>query len=349
VLGAGASVAESLARHAKWDKDRPPLDLDFFRRAFTAAREPSLIRRVEEHAARIGHPNPFTTTTPTSLEHYLGLLYFRLLHRPTTEDKSGYFDLVRLYNRELLSTTNWLVGRKRGPIEMLIRDELGHGNEVTVVTFNHDLLVEGALASLPPRDYGVRFCLQHSYGFDDDVQSLILSGADHWDLCPGGHGDVVRVCKLHGSLNWVFTTRDLNPSLNLATASKKKIHLLRLRRPRADLNVSMSRRSFYLWPVVVPPVYEKQGFIQSHLQAAWDAATDALDVADRVIFFGYSFPVADQHARFFFEGLAHRNRSLRSPIVINPDFRVAETAWEVLEAQAVHSFRSLADFLAEAA
>jgi hypothetical protein len=315
-VGAGASVAEAMGRHAKWEKDRPPLDLDFFTRAKAAAREPSLIRRISEHATSLGHPDPSTSTTPTSLEHYLGLLYFRLLHEPTPEDKSAYFDLPRLYNRELLSTTNWLVGRPRGQLEMLIRRELSRETErLTVVTFDHDLLIENALATLPGRAFGKRFCLRHSYGFDESVRTASVSGVEEWEPCAGDHGEVVAICKLHGSLNWVFTTRDLTLSLNLARA-KKAIHLLRPKRPRADLRIASSRRRYYLWPVVVPPIYEKQGFITTHLQAVWDRATDALRQADRIVFVGYSFPAADHHARFFFEGLANANPSLKRPAVI---------------------------------
>jgi hypothetical protein len=337
-----------MARHAKWEKDRPPLDLDFFVRAKAAAREPSLVQRVADHAVAVGHTNPFDTKSPTSLEHYLGLLYFRLLQKPTSADRTAYFDLLRLYNRELLSTTNWLVGRKSGPLEKLLRLELSSGAKLTVVTFNHDLLVENALASLPVRTFGERFCLRHSYGLDTTPASALQSaGADMWELCSGSHGEVVSICKLHGSLNWVFTSRDLTPSVNLAQAKRKKIYVLRHRRPRPDhtVTLSSSRRRFYLWPVVVPPIYEKQSFIRNHLQSAWDMAGAALESADKVVFFGYSFPAADHHARFFFEGLANRNVSLKRPHVVNPDFRVVETAWEVLGATRVHAYRSLDEYL----
>jgi len=349
VVGAGASVAEATAHHTKWDRDRPPLDLDFFLRAKAAAREPSLVRRIGEHAADVGHTDPFSAKTPTSLEHYLGLLYFRLLQKPTVADKSAYFDLLRLYNRELLSTTNWLVGRKRGPIEKLLRLELSQPDvNLTVVTFNHDLLIESALSALPVRQFGQRFCLRHSYGrFESVTDSLQNRGADMWEFCSGGHAPVVSICKLHGSLNWVFATRDLTPSVNLAQAKRKKVYVLRHMRPRPDMRVDLpgSRRSYYLWPLVVPPIYEKQSFIRSHLQGAWDNATAALEAADKVVFFGYSFPAADHHARFFFEAIANRNQNLKRPHVINPDFGVVQTAWEVIGANRVHAYRDIEEYL----
>lgn len=111
------------------------------------------------------------------------------------------------------------------------------------------------------------------------------------------------------------------------------------------MTVTSTRRQFYLWPVVVPPIYEKQGFIRNHLQAAWDRASAALAAADKVVFFGYSFPAADHHARFFFEGLANRNPRLKRPYVINPDFRVVQTAWEVLGAEAVYACSGLDEYL----
>jgi len=336
-----------MARHRKWEKDRPPLDADFFRRAKKAGREPNLIRRVATYANSMSHVDPFESKAATSLEHYLGLLYFRLLQRPSAADKRAYFDLLQLYNRELLSTTNWLVGRRRGPIETLIRHELSGRHELTIVTFNHDLLVENALMGLPKRTYGRQFCVQHSYGFED-ANMISWGNEPQWDVCDGTHGTVTSICKLHGSLNWVFQTRDRTPSLNLATAKQKAIYVVLLRKPFRDLTVSApgkGRVIWYLWPVVVPPIYEKQGFIQTHLQPAWDRATNALSEAERVIFFGYSFPSADHHARFFFEGLANANPNLKRPVVINPDFGVAQTAWEVLGAEAVLSYRSLDEYL----
>jgi hypothetical protein len=345
VLGAGASVAEALTHHPKRDKDRPPLDADFFERAKRFAREPSLILRLESHAETIGHPSPFTE--PTSLERYLGLLYFGLIHKPTRADISAYYTLLRLYNRELLATTNWIIGRKKGTLLRLVRTSLDHGALSAIVTFNHDLLAESALQALPPRICGHRWCLRHGYGFESgEVRTLRRTASTEvWPDCAAAEVPI-PVYKLHGSLNWLFATRNLDPSVNLAR-QKKVIYITRRTKPRPDLTINLhdKGRRYYGWPVVVPPVYDKQGFIQQHLQTVWDRAFDALLNATRVIFFGYSFPTADYHARYFFRRLAAQNPALRTPVVINPDFSVATTCREVLAAERVETYLSVDHYL----
>ena len=69
VLGAGASVCEAQTHHPKREKDRPPLDADFFERAKRFNREPHIIERLDEHASRIGYPSPFVSQT--TLEQFL--------------------------------------------------------------------------------------------------------------------------------------------------------------------------------------------------------------------------------------------------------------------------------------
>jgi hypothetical protein len=266
--------------------------------------------------------------------------------RPATRRPTSLF--LRLYNRELSATTNWMIGRKRGPIETLLRIELARGpSSLTVITFNHDLLVENAVTNLPPRRFGTRWCLDHGYGFSPaDVDRVKVAGAtDVWPGCAGHDQLQIPILKLHGSLNWVFATRDPNPSLNLAT-QKKPIYVLDACRPRAGLLIRLgrARRRFHTWPVVVPPLFEKLTFIQHHLTQVWALAEQALLTADRIVFFGYSFPAADHHSRFFFERLATQNEALRWPTIINPDFDVVRFSSDILASNGVRAYRSFDDF-----
>lgn len=56
VLGAGASLAEAIDRRPKRDRDHPPLDITFFRRA-SKHRDSKLLRDVVAQAAAIGEPD----------------------------------------------------------------------------------------------------------------------------------------------------------------------------------------------------------------------------------------------------------------------------------------------------
>jgi hypothetical protein len=74
-----------------------------------------------------------------------------------------------------------------------------------------------------------------------------------------------------------------------------------------------------MWPVIVPPVYNKQVLIQRFLPQVWEDAQDALLACSRLIFFGYSLPPADIEAEKLFQRSIYANSGLGAVEVINPD------------------------------
>src|SRR4026208_1675702 len=123
VLGAGASVAEAKRHRRAHTKEHPPLDGDFFRKVKDHSKTRSEFQRVVARSEELGQPDLCSDTQPVSLEQHLGRLYFEMSTNPSTTNVSAYYDLVRLYAAELLTTTNWMVGRK-GPLKRLIEREL---------------------------------------------------------------------------------------------------------------------------------------------------------------------------------------------------------------------------------
>jgi hypothetical protein len=346
VLGAGASVAVAKGFRPKQDRDHPPLDANFFARASrhaTRAQLDPILRRAEE----IGQPDLCSTTHSVSLEQYLGRLYFEMHNEPSAANIRNYYNLVRLYSAELLTTTNWLAGRK-GSLSKLIRRELDAGHRLKVITFNHDLLIENALATLPQR-HGFAWCISHAYSLGSQLERIaILDQPRYASDCPGHRAAHVPIYKLHGSLNWVFRTRGEHPTADFArTSAKRKLFLFdNIQIPADSRRVAGGQRGWYIWPLVVPPVYEKHGFIFGRLRSVWEAAAGALNEADRVIFWGYSFPAADLHARYFFQGAAQRNESLRAPVLINPDPSAHAALWATLRPRQVRHFQDIVDYLA---
>ena len=77
----------------------------------------------------------------------------------------------------------------------------------------------------------------------------------------------------------------------------------------------------------------------------WDDAADALARANRVVFWGYSFPRADTHARYFFQRAAYVNEALRHPLLINPDPASHHELWSVLNPSAVEHHRDVTAYL----
>lgn len=340
VLGAGASLAEAVNRRPTRDRDHPPLDATFFRRAQRHGNT-ALLRRVVKQARLLGEPDLLAADPAVSLEAYLGRLYFEINHNPLKASAGAYFDAVDLYAREITATTNWLMGKK-GLIRKLIQAELRAGRDVTVVTFNIDLLAENAVDSLRGARPGVEWSLNHAYGFATPKEVLVASGTasrGEFDRA-GARADIV-IFKMHGSVNWVFRHRDAHPPADLVSKEREFYVLTNKQLPQVQLQVRTKRggRPWYLSPLLVPPVYEKHGLIKRHLQDVWDGASNALLAADRVVFWGYSFPLADTHARHYFQGIAQQNDALKRPVLINPDPGAETALWQVLRPDGVEHFR----------
>ena len=98
-------------------------------------------------------------------------------------------------------------------------------------------------------------------------------------------------------------------------------------------------------PLLVPPVYEKHGLIKRFLHDVWDGASAALRDATRVVFWGYSFPLADTHARHYFQGLSRESAAFQQPVTINPDPGAETALWHVLRPASAKHYRAASDYL----
>lgn len=341
-LGAGASVAEAKWHRPKWTREHPPLDGDFFQRVQRHADQEAL-DRIVARARALGQLNLCGTNPPVSLESHLGRLFFEVNRRNNSlAARRDYFDLVTMYSDELRKTTSWLDGRS-GPMRALLERELTEAGRVSVITFNHDLLVENALSLLPGR-FGHVWCLRHAYGFDQ-MRTCADRTPTYSYNCPGNRGAHVPVFKLHGSLNWVFRTRDAIPP---ATQRTRELLIWTNRVIAAGAHrITGTARNWYLWSLIIPPIYEKHGFIRDELENVWDQASQALASARKVIFWGYSFPPADRHARYFFQAAAHENEALRQPILINPSPEAHSALWDVIHPTYVRHYKDINAFIAQ--
>ena len=357
VLGAGASLAEAIHHRPRRDGDHPPLDRTFFERAhrrvarggpFTDSAR--LLRKIVSRAGELGQTDLCGSTPPISLEEHLGRLFFELNTAATEDNIEGYYDLLRLYNSELITTTNWMVGRD-GVIRDLIETELEDAR-VSVITFNHDLLIENALSRASMgRNAGI-WCLKHGYGLADAMEPIANVDPTYEEKCPGHRDRHVRVLKMHGSCNWVYRTRNQYPSPQVAKGHRT-VYLWTNKKLSQSTHVrsevGRGRSSWYMWPLIIPPVYEKHSYIQGELKHVWDSGRAALEAADKVVFWGYSFPRADLHARYFFSALAQENDALKRPILINPDPTVHDELWAILQPAQVAHYRNVRSYLADVA
>lgn len=353
VVGAGASLAEAQARRPKRTREHPPLDATFFERVATRRTEyrdntgASLYDRVERQARVLGE----SALTGLGLEEFLGRLYFNVHHDPMRTSVRDYFTLVDLYAREVVGTTNWMIGRRPSRhrselLRQMIQRELASGQEASIVTFNIDLLIENTLQILTSTRVGAPWSLQHAYGLTTPYQ-VLYGPSDYFAYA--GPRPPIQLYKLHGSVNWVFHVRDYYPPADLME-NKRTVYQLADKQlgTRRIRHTEKGKRNWLLFPLIVPPVYEKHRLIRTHLHEQWAGAEAALDAATSVVFWGYSFPRADTHARHFFRTMSQRNPALRQPATINPDPNAARALWDVLRPNRVAHYRDAETFLAAA-
>lgn len=356
VLGAGASLANAQHFHPQRRRETwPPLDTTFFETATrTGIPITSALRRYFTEVVGID-PDPMRLRE-FRMEEVFKDAFFDLAEAPSNRIVlDGYVDLVELYLRVLRVTTDWLCedNRRGAPIGRLLAEAAGQAGDLTIITFNHDLVIENEIYKRA--QLRRRWCLDKSYGSLGRHLQLLFPMEDdpsfpvHADgRCD--HDAPITILKLHGSLNWVVRLTSERPTANFlrGQAARGPTNLLTRRHILSGRQLIVregrGRTSWRAWPVVVPPVYAKQA-LRSAVQLAWTDARAALRTAERVVCYGYSLSAVDIEAEKLLErALAH------SPApwvdVVNPAPASAARFAGVAKGLPVRWYPSLTSFLA---
>jgi hypothetical protein len=331
VFGAGASLANAQHFHRERRVDRnPPLDTTFFEKI--RALGITVSNDLRSYAGGLPTGSPFEQTVKAvRMEEFFKDLFFDFSGSSHTGTKiaGAYTALIDIYRRVISETTDWMGddSRKGGPVGKLIAHAVELDDAVTLMTFNQDLVLENEIhkrARLRPM-----WCLEHGYGaFSDHVEMLFTEAKPtfepHDDQCD--HGKRLRILKLHGSLNWQVRMNGRQPSPRILSGegNPPPVQVTRRRRVPSQLRFTKpskgrGRTLWYMWPVIVPPVYNKQGLINQFFPQVWGDAQAALLACSRLIFFGYSLPPADIEAEKLFQRAIFGNSALAGVDVINPD------------------------------
>jgi hypothetical protein len=206
---------------------------------------------------------------------------------------------------------------------------------LTVITFNQDLLIEVAFERIRRTS---PWCLHSLYGGVDlkplyyPARSASAFGGlfDNHPANQCNHAPALRLLKLHGSLNWATRRSTADPTIDtIFPRQKKDVYVQNARHiqtgtQRMSTGPGSGRRSWYLWPLIVPPIYEKERIIGIDvIRDIWNQAATALREAQRVVVLGYSAPESDVLARQLLRRSYARNADLFEIVVVNPDMMVA--------------------------
>jgi hypothetical protein len=355
VLGAGAALSNALYfRSERKRKTRPPLDTTFFE--VVDARGIALTPALTAYFRNFLGVEP---TASTLREFRMEEVFKDVAYdfRETPKDKvarDAYIDLVDLYLRVLRGTTNWLSSDSRtgGPVGRLLDSAASSADNLTVLTFNHDLVIENEI--IRRAKLRRRWCLDKGYGSASDELNLLYPAGSvaKFHLHSDGtcrHDRPISILKLHGSLNWVVRLNGTRPTARFLKGEglNKEIHLL-IRREISERQTYMregaGRKRWDLWPIVVPPVYAKHELRTQILDGVWADAKSALKAADQVLFYGYSLPELDVEAEKLFERSLLQNTDANWVSVVNPASSSAGRFAGVSPKRPIHWYPSLDRF-----
>jgi hypothetical protein len=189
-----------------------------------------------------------------------------------TKDK-----LKKLQRDVLLKVADWFHELSTAPrVDNARQEWLGRfrervaGENAAIISFNWDLILDKLL-------FGEALG-QTSYGF------------------PKPPADSPVLLKPHGSLNWF----EDKPGRYLTQTQRFEVHSEAGRAVYGFANLTRgpnSKRGRTYLPLIIPPIYLKR-FDAAVFTRLWQNCTSALSTARKVIFLGYSMPLADLHAQF---------------------------------------------------
>jgi hypothetical protein len=335
----------------------PPLDTTFFQTV--EARKIALSAALRSYFANVMGIQPtFTALRNLRMEEVFRDAFYDFQETPADRGAlNAYIDLIELYLRVLRETTNWLGddGRTGAPVGRFLAAASDYAEELTVITFNHDLVIENEITRR--ERLRSRWCLDAGYGTIGENLHLTRPTASYpvfhlhtEGLCD--HSRPITVLKLHGSLNWVARINSDRPTAGFLSGQtgNRDIYLIVKRALLARepiVRTGQGRTRWMTWPIVVPPVYAKQA-LRAAVQDVWQDARAALEAADTVAVFGYSLPEIDIEAEKLIERSLAKSNASRIH-VINPAPASAQRFAGLGPALPVRWYPSMTRFLAEGA
>lgn len=253
-------------------------------------------------------------------------------------------DLQNLQRDILLKTADWFHELSGSPVILKARAEWLKRfrarvikENAAIISFNWDLILD--------RLFFKNGIGQASYGFNQKA----------------AHSPVLL--KPHGSLNWF----EDKPGRHIKEEKRVLVHSEGGQDVYAFLDLSRSptsRRGRIYFPLIVPPIYLKK-FDKPVFRALWRNCTSVLSQAKKVVFLGYSMPLADLHAQFILRcgfhnqiegelGEGGKRQPATGPakvIIVNPDKGAADRTASIVgnESKCVWISTPVADWLTERA
>lgn len=343
LLGAGVTRA---ARPSGPLKNRPPLDRDFFEIASRSSK--SQTKRVVECLEEL--VGDYADVLTGSLETSTTYLYLKAIDSSKGSIyHESFLRLLSLLGRVLASTTNGLRTGPRSLIYRFLRNEIRkveRPEDLTIVTFNYDLLLERTLNEIDRGSEQELFLFPGCYRLEDVSRVHFVRSGSRFSKNEYDHRGV-SILKLHGSMNWFSRHAAEDPTPSALFNPRRRMYVLNSPEIRTRLTWQRGTKPFHMKPIIVPPISGKRGMFQKNLPAIWRQAGEALASADRVVIAGYSCPPLDLEARILISENMRANSHKRI-YVVDPATEIASRFVELCGVDHVTIYSSIKDWVRDA-
>ena len=308
-LGAGASAAENLpiqneifSRYFKYTLPNH-LNSEMNKKLRQFFKEVFNIDVLEDNLDKIDFP---------TFEEVLGILdmaeqrgeAFKNFGTDTYNGENSSITLLRQYL--ILLTANAInnASKECHKYHELLLNNLLTSNQLLNTTFisvNYDIHIDNSISKLYDKD---KFPVMLDYGVDFANFNFKES---KWKK---PKGDVIKLYKIHGSLNWLYC-----PVCSRLTLTPYEGGVLRILNNQDEATCLNCNE--YTIPIIVPPTYFKN-MSNVYLSTVWNKAENELMKSDLVVFCGYSFPEADIHIKYMLKRVQTiRNKNPLKIMVVN--------------------------------
>lgn len=318
ILGAGVTRAAASSRSTK---RLPPLDRDFFQVAAGVSPKATseVLRTLDELLGE------YAESIRGSLETATTYLYLKAMDAPNgSTHHITFLNLLKLLNSVLAQSTNSI---RIGPRSLLYRflhselERVSQPQDLTIITFNYDLLIERALQEIAGHGHGDAFAFPGCYRIAGLSRTTGINGEQEFgfrEFAPTG----ISVLKLHGSLNWQSRHTSSTPTPTALFNQHRELHVINAPKIPSSLTWTRNKRTVYMKPVLIPPISGKRGMMHKNILPLWNIAAKCLRECDRVVIAGYSCPPLDLETRILLSENLTRNEKKRV-YVIDPVTKTA--------------------------
>jgi hypothetical protein len=334
ILGAGA-VRAAGSKSNKW---KPPLDADYF--DIAQGHDRTLYEDVVKYLVQIF--GEYSQSVIKSLEATTTYLYLKAIDSEHGSiSQTAFINHLNLLQKVLIRTTNIIPVGPTSTLYRLLLHEiqlLPDPNDLTIITFNYDLVVERVLYEVSRhgnRDY---FHFPGCYRLPGRPRITNVKERESFPNRDRSHAGI-GILKLHGSMNWQSTHTSAVPTPKSLFNIKRELTILDAQSFSHSLTWKRGQRTVYMYPIIIPPISGKRGMMHQALEPIWVEAEKALRRASRIVIVGYSCPPLDLESRMLLSSnIRGDNKEL---VIVDPDAETASRFLEICGVNDAHTYLSL--------